>query len=139
MLTGTVFGCFLALFYRWYLETGYFPQSLRWFAVIAAGIGSTEELVFRGYVQGQFARRAGFFSIVIASLAHTGYKCCLFLSPVSATSVDIGFLAICTFYAGLLLGAIRYFSGSVWPAVIAHALFDILVYGENVNPPWWVW
>jgi len=139
MLAGTGFGFFLAFFYRWYLETGFFPHTLRWFAFIAAGIGSMEELVFRGYVQGQLARRTGLFSVVFGSLSHTGYKCCLFLSPALATSVDIGFLATWTFCAGLFLGAIRHFSGSVWPAVVAHALFDILVYGENVNPPWWVW
>jgi len=139
MLAGIGYGIFLALFYRWYLETGFFPQTLRWFAVTAALIGSMEELVFRGYVQGQLARRTGLFSVVIGSLSHTGYKCCLFLSPALAPSVDIGFLAICTLLAGVLLGAIRHFSGSVWPAVVAHALFDILVYGENVNPPWWVW
>jgi membrane protease YdiL (CAAX protease family) len=139
LLTGAMYGVFLALFYRWYLETEFLPQSFHWFALVAAGIGITEELVFRGYVQGALIRSTGLFSIVAGTVAHTGYKCCLFLGPASSGTVDIGFLAISTFFAGLLLGILRHFSSSVWPAVIAHALFDILIYGENVNPPWWVW
>jgi hypothetical protein len=38
-----------------------------------------------------------------------------------------------------MLGLMRHFSGSVLPAVTAHVLFDILVYGDWAQAPWWVW
>jgi membrane protease YdiL (CAAX protease family) len=53
--------------------------------------------------------------------------------------VDTGFLVLYTFIAGMVFGTIKYLSESLIPAIIAHALFDILVYAEFVNAPWWVW
>jgi hypothetical protein len=32
-----------------------------------------------------------------------------------------------------------HFSKSVLPALTAHVLFDILVYGDWAQLPWWVW
>jgi membrane protease YdiL (CAAX protease family) len=136
---GIVIGIGMAVLYRWHLDTSLFPRSLLPFALVAALIGSMEELVFRGFIQEQVRNVNGIFSIFFSAFSHTGYKCCLFLAPVVSSGMDIGFLAIWTFAAGILSGTLRHFCKSVWPSVIAHALFDILVYGEFSHPPWWVW
>jgi hypothetical protein len=34
---------------------------------------------------------------------------------------------------------LREFAGGVLPPVAAHVLFDLVVYGERVEAPWWVW
>jgi membrane protease YdiL (CAAX protease family) len=137
--TGMVIGIGMAVMYRWHLDASLFPGPLLPFALVAALIGSMEELVFRGFIQEQVRNVNGLFSILFSAFSHTGYKCCLFMAPVIASGLDIGFLAVWTFGAGVLSGTLRHFSKSVWPSVIAHALFDILVYGEFSHPPWWVW
>jgi membrane protease YdiL (CAAX protease family) len=137
--TGIGIGIGMAVLYRWHLNIPLFPLSLLPFALVAALIGSMEELVFRGFIQEQARTINGLFSILFSAFSHTGYKCCLFLAPAVSSGIDIGFLAIWTFGAGILSGTIRHFSKSIWPSLLAHAIFDILVYGESVHPPWWVW
>ena len=44
-----------------------------------------------------------------------------------------------TFGAFLLIGLLRYYAKSIVPAIIIHAIFDLLVYAENLQAPWWVW
>lgn len=138
-IAGLLSGMLLAIFYRWYLGTGLFPKSFHFFLLVAAIIGILEELVFRGFIQEYLKSLKSPFSILFSTLSHTGYKCCLFLSPVVKGDINIGFLALWTIIAGLLFGTIRHFSKSILPSVIAHALFDILVYAEFVKAPWWVW
>lgn len=137
--SGVVLGIILSVLYRWHLDINIFPQSIHFFAITAALIGSTEELVFRGFIQEYVKRINGPFSVFFSTLSHTGYKCCLFLSPVVTTNIDIGFLAFYTFIVGFLFGTIRYLSKSLLPSLSAHALFDILVYAECISAPWWVW
>jgi membrane protease YdiL (CAAX protease family) len=139
IIIGIGAGLVLAILYRWHLNASLFPVSLLTFAIVAALIGSMEELVFRGFIQEQASSVNSPFSILFSAFSHTGYKCCLFLAPVVSYGMDIGFLAVWTFGAGVLFGTLRHFSKSIWPSVIAHALFDILVYGESAHPPWWVW
>jgi membrane protease YdiL (CAAX protease family) len=139
MVLGIITGLSAVALYRWHLDINLFPRTLLPFGLVAALIGSTEELVYRGFIQGQVNNINKWFPAVFGAFSHTAYKCCLFLSPAIVHKPDILFLAECTFAAGILLGLIRQFSGSVWPAVAAHAIFDILVYGENLNPPFWVW
>lgn len=136
---GILLGIGLGVRYRLHLGIGFFPGSIHLFVVTAALIGCTEELVFRGFIQGHLKNINGPFSILFGSLSHTGYKCCLFLSTVITTHINIGFLALWTFIAGMLFGLTRHLSKSLLPALSAHALFDILVYAEYVNAPWWVW
>jgi membrane protease YdiL (CAAX protease family) len=138
-LIGLAGGILLAVLYRWYLDITLFPKYIFGFAFIAALIGSMEELVFRGYIQESVRSLNGPFSILLSSVSHTGYKCMLFMSPVIAFETHIGFLAFWTFLAGIAYGTIRHLTKSIWPSMIAHALFDILVYAEYINPPWWVW
>jgi membrane protease YdiL (CAAX protease family) len=98
-----------------------------------------EELVFRGFLQEYIRSINGPFSVLFSTISHTGYKCCLFLSPVVTTNIDVGFLALWTFIIGILFGTIRHLSKSLLPSLSAHALFDILVYAEFATAPWWVW
>ena len=136
---GLIPGFGLVLLYRWYLGISLVPSGMHGFIFIAAIIGITEEMIFRGYVQGNIRDISATLSIFGGSLAHTGYKCCLFMSPPVAGSIDIGFLALWTMIAGMVFGTINHFTKSIIPSLSAHALFDILVYAEFVNAPWWVW
>lgn len=139
LLVGSVMGVLFALLYRWHLDISLLPRSFFLFPLVAALIGSTEELVYRGFIQEYVRPANGLLSVVFSSLAHTGYKCCLFLSPAVISTVDVWFLAFWTFVVGILFSLLRHFSRSVWPSVAAHALFDIIVYAEYAQAPWWVW
>jgi membrane protease YdiL (CAAX protease family) len=138
-IPGLLTGLFLAAFYRWHLDKSLFPESLHLFVFAAALIGCLEELVFRGYIQEHVKNVNATFSILFSTISHTGYKCCLFLYPLLSERVDVGFLALWTLIAGILFGTMKHFSKSVFPSLIAHALFDILVYAEFIRAPWWVW
>jgi len=139
LLAGLAMGIMLAVIYRWHLDLSLFPASLHLFVITAALIGCVEELVFRGFLQEYVRNINGPFSILFSTLSHTCYKCCLFLSPAITSDVNIGFLALWTFLAGILFGTARHLSRSLLPSLSAHALFDILVYAEFVMAPWWVW
>jgi membrane protease YdiL (CAAX protease family) len=136
---GILAGILFSTLYRWHLGMTLFPQSFHLFVLIAALIGATEELVFRGFIQDHVKKINTPFSILFGTLSHTAYKCCLFLSPMASAGTDIRFLAFWTLIAGILAGTIKHFSKSILPPVIAHSLFDILVYAGFVNAPWWVW
>jgi len=138
-VSGIVLGSILSALYRKHTGVELFPHSIHFFAFIAALIGSTEELIFRGFIQEHVREINGPFSVIFSALSHTGYKLFLFLSPAVIVNVDTGFLAFFTFLAGIVFGIVKDLSGSLIPAVTAHALFDILVYAEFVHAPWWVW
>ncbi|MCJ7449257.1 MAG: CPBP family glutamic-type intramembrane protease [Bacteroidales bacterium] len=139
IIFGIALGIVLAVRYRRHLDISLFPESFHLFVIAAAFIGCMEELVFRGFIQEYVKSINRPFSILFSTLSHTGYKCCLFLSPVITTNVDVGFLAFWTFIVGILFGTIRHLSKSLLPSLSAHVLFDILVYAEFVRAPWWVW
>ena len=136
---GILAGILFSTLYRWHLGITLFPDSFHLFVLVAALIGATEELIFRGFIQDHVKNINVPSSILFGTISHTGYKCCLFLSPMAAGGIDIRFLAIWTLIAGILLGTIKHFSKSILPPIIAHSLFDILVYAGFVNSPWWVW
>jgi membrane protease YdiL (CAAX protease family) len=138
-VAGLLLGLLLAILYRWHLDISLLPKSFHVFVLVAALIGATEEFVFRGIIQDYVKSINGPFSILFSTLAHTAYKCCLFLSPEASSGINIGFLALWTFIGGLIFGSIRHLSKSLIPALIAHVLFDILVYAEFAGAPWWVW
>jgi membrane protease YdiL (CAAX protease family) len=106
------------------------------FASVAVLIGTLEELLFRGWMLSQF-KRSIWIGVLVTSIAHASYKALLFSSPHMTYSIDALYLFVLTFRAGLFLGLSRVVSGSIWPAIIAHALFDILIYGDQ-SAPWWV-
>jgi membrane protease YdiL (CAAX protease family) len=139
IITGILLGVIYAAAYRNVSGISIFPKTIRNFAAIAALIGTLEEIVFRGFMQGHVRNLNAYFSIFYGSISHTAYKCFLFLSPAIAHKVDVPFLLVWTLTGGLIFGVLKEYSKSTVSPVIAHALFDILAYAECVNAPWWVW
>jgi len=139
LILGAGIGIAVSLFYRWHLRDSFGIGHLTHFAFIAASIGITEELLFRGFIQGQLETVDRFWSVPVSSLGHTLYKAILFITPFANATVDIAFLSLWTFCFGFLFGWLRNRSGSVLPAAVAHALFDIWIYGHLDEIPFWVW
>jgi len=98
-----------AVAYRRLLRTEYFPPSLHWFALVAVGIGATEELLWRGWMQGALTKtlarhggadipvcreesavfgrqeclphRGSLAAVLAAAGSHAAYKTALFVFP----------------------------------------------------------
>jgi membrane protease YdiL (CAAX protease family) len=138
-LLGIAGGAGLAILFRYSEGRPLFLNGLEPFVVTAAAIGAAEELLFRGFVQGRLARLGGFVAVLLAAAAHTAYKTALFAFPPEDLVIQYGTLAFWTFTVGAVFGLTRHLSGSVLPALTAHVLFDILVYGDWTRSPWWVW
>jgi membrane protease YdiL (CAAX protease family) len=131
-------GSLLAVYYlRDEAHIPMIPKNFGWFAILAAIIGSTEELVFRGWMQSQFSGRFAWMGILFVAFAHAAYKSALFLSPEIMYDLNTLGLFRMTFLAGIFLGGLRYYTGSVWPALLAHGIFDLLVYADS-EQTWWV-
>lgn len=126
-------------YYRGSLGMPVLPVFFRLFCLVAAGIGITEELMFRGFIQGRLSNLHPLKSIILAALAQAVYKASLFLSPGIYFQSDLLRFFIVSFLAFILLGLLRYTSKSILPAIITHAIFDVLVYAESQQAPWWVW
>lgn len=139
LFIGILMGILIGVFYRDHLTVPIFPETLTPFAVVAALIGATEELIFRGYLQGIIEKFKVGLAIFVSSAAHMFYKALLFISPFALQQIDVGFLVIWTFGIGLFFGWLTKVSKSVIPALIAHAIFDVWVYGQLDAAPWWVW
>ncbi len=133
-----------AVAYRRLLGEEWFPASLHWFAVAAMAIGATEELLWRGWMQGALTKSLGSPAAVLAAAgAHAAYKTALFLFPPDGiarqSSGALLFLAGATFGFGAILGLIRLRQGTIAGPMAFHMLFDLLVYGQCASAPWWVW
>jgi hypothetical protein len=44
-----------------------------------------------------------------------------------------------TLIAGFAMGALKEWSNNTFFAIVPHVIFDIIVYGDNMVPPWWIW
>ena len=139
LLAALLIGTSIAMKYRHYIGMPLFLTTVTNFAIVAALIGAMEEIVFRGFIQGHLNDVNAPFSVFFGAFSHTAYKCALFLSPMLVVKVDIPFLMFWTFISGLLFGMLKKYSNSLLPPLLAHVLFDILVYAECVKAPWWVW
>jgi len=117
----------------------FLPVQTGRFVFVAVFIGIMEELVFRGFVQGSIAVQNQKLAIIIAALGHAGYKAFLFVNQHASIDISLSSLFGVTFLAGILMGLSRYWSGSLWPAILAHGFFDFWLYGELDVAPWWVW
>ncbi|MFP4055322.1 MAG: CPBP family intramembrane glutamic endopeptidase [Candidatus Brocadiia bacterium] len=136
---GAGLGVGLGALYRLHLGRGALPGSVGTFALPAALIGATEEAVYRGYVQGRLRGLGMVGAVAGAALAHAAYKCCLFALPEGGPAVGwLGF-AGWTVAGGVAFGLLRELARSVLPPLLAHAAFDVVVYGALAEPPWWVW
>ena len=95
-------------------------------AVVALLVPAAEELFFRGLVFGALRPRLGNAGAVIGAsilflLAHVPQD---LGNPGALVAVGI---------TGVLLGALRAASGSVWPCVLAHVLYNTAL----VSIAWW--
>jgi membrane protease YdiL (CAAX protease family) len=136
-----VLGLAVGTMYRSNAGFGYLPASLGLFAFTAVAIGATEELVFRGYL---LQRLQEFTSrplvvVLLSALAHALYKTAIFASGYALHQVNLPDMFLYTAIAGIPLAAVTVYTRSVWPAALAHALFDLVVYGDAPSAPWWVW
>ncbi|MFD2203066.1 CPBP family intramembrane glutamic endopeptidase [Shivajiella indica] len=129
----------VAIYSRWEDGLPAIPGAVGPFVIIAVCIGFIEELVFRGFIQGAAGYWNPKLAILISAVAHAGYKACLFVLPeqtIYNTPLELFFY---TAIAGVLFGYSRFLSGSLWPCIAAHCIFDFWVYMEQSSPPWWVW
>ena len=115
------------------------PLSLTSTAFIVAAVGITEELVFRGFIQGAFSKTSQWFGILAASGSHSIYKVLVLWSFTVNLNIDLFDLALYTFAVGLFAGWVRKVSGSIIPSALGHMCFDIVVYGSLLAVPVWVW
>lgn len=136
---GIPIGAGLAILFRSVSDQTLLPGAVERFIIVAAVIGAVEELLYRGYVQGRLKDLGMLPAVLLAAVAHTAYKTALFTFPPGDVQMNLGAMALWTFLVGSAFGLTRHFSGSVLPALSAHVLFDILVYGDLVQAPWWVW
>ena len=79
------------------------------------------------------------FAVLFAAFAHAFYKVCLFLSPAAPYQQDLTAFFFWSFAAYVALGLLRFYSKSMIPVIISHAVFDLIVYAEILEAPWWVW
>ena len=138
-LPAVLLGVVLGILTRNRFELTLIPAGFTGVAFVAPLIGSVEELVFRGYIQGHLRPVGKIFSIVYASTVHSCYKLLVILTLAIPLQFDFFFLILWTFVGGLLFGTLRELSGSTIPPVIAHAVFDIVLYGGLATVPVWVW
>lgn len=160
LLCGAALGGVLAILHRWAWADDAVPGSLRGFAFVAMAVGAAEEVVYRGYVQGRVGAALGLpharatatkatgrpgrwaataAAIALAAAAHAAYKAALFSSPPPGVAIDMAYLVVWTVAGGVAFGVPRSLAASAWPAVLAHVTFDLIVYGDAAQAPWWVW
>ncbi|MBN2213030.1 MAG: CPBP family intramembrane metalloprotease [Bacteroidales bacterium] len=134
-----IIGLAFGIIYRDYLHISIIPSGLTGFAATAMAIGSSEEILFRGYLQSRIRKSDVVLSVVMATFAHSAYKLLLFIPYRSEPDIEISFILQWTLLGGLVFAILKEFSkNSIYP-VISHALFDLWVYGDGTVTPWWVW
>ncbi len=139
LFIGITVGVLIGVFYRFLYSESLFPITLGVVAVIGPIIGMTEELVYRGFIQGLYLKFHPAVGIIIASVGHATYKGLLLASSSLGIFINIKSLILFTFLVGCLFGYIRFRSQQVYGAMLAHAAFDIIVYGDQLNFPAWIW
>jgi membrane protease YdiL (CAAX protease family) len=132
-------GILLGIWTRRRFELTLIPAGLTGVAIVAPLVGAAEELLFRGYFQGHLRPAGRTLAVVSASAIHTSYKLLVILSLAIPMQFDFFFLIFWTFIGGLLFGILREASAHVLPSLLAHAAFDIILYGMLPTPPAWVW
>ncbi len=137
---GCAVGAGFAVIYRIWCGMSALPsEGLQAFVVFACLIGATEELLYRGWVQGRLRMLEWPAAVVLAAVAHAAYKTALFAWPPSAMAIDHSSLALWTAVGGAVFGLLKESAGSVTVPMIGHAAFDLMAYGAVAHAPWWVW
>lgn len=138
-IIGIIIGGILGIYCRSAFYDFSFPETLTIFAIIAPIIGISEELVFRGFIQGRLAVLGPYPAVILAACGHTLYKYLVLKTLPSALPINFTFLVTWTMIGGLIFGALREVFKNVVPSSLAHACFDVIVYGGFTTAPVWVW
>jgi len=138
-IAGIIFGMLLGLAYNFIKADSPLPATLTKFALIAPLIGIMEELVFRGFLQSRSVSSGPLASVILAASGHTLYKYLVIRTVSVDLNTNIFPLVILTFLVGVVFGIMREASRSVIPPALAHAIFDIIVYGGASLAPVWIW
>lgn len=138
-LAGLGLGILLALVCRVQSNLSPLPATLTGIAWVVPLVGMTEELFFRGFLQGTLSTRGNIAAVVVPALGHTLYKYLVLSSLPDPTGFDFPLLLVLTFACGVTFGLLRSLSKSIIPAAAAHGIFDVLVYGGLSVWPAWVW
>jgi hypothetical protein len=111
-----------------------FPQPRLWqLALVAATAGVGEELLFRGLAQAGLAR-------LLAGSQIAGIAAGPWIALVTASLVFGVFHWLDTTYAlfaclaGLYFGLLLMATGSLWPPIVAHALYDFVALWYLLRP-----
>ena len=132
-------GCGLAIAVRHNFDMRLLPRRFTYVALLAPIIGIMEELVFRGYLQGHFRPNGRLFSMIVATAGHTIYKYIVIAALPEPVVFNFRFLILWTFLGGFLFSILRELSRSIYPSALAHACFDIMLYGAFASLPVWTW
>jgi membrane protease YdiL (CAAX protease family) len=138
-LPALALGILLGILSRNSFNISLFPARVSGVGLVAPLVGAMEELIFRGFIQGHLRPIGRIFSIIYATAVHTSYKLLVILSLNMPLQFDFFYLVLWTFLGGLLIGSLKELSRSSLPPVIAHAAFDVVLYGGLATFPVWVW
>ncbi len=89
--------------------------------------GPAEELLFRGVIQGLFRRAYGIVPAIL--LAGTVFS--LFHIPALGGGDGVVSVLVILFISGSLLGVLYEYSGNILVPIIAHAVWNALVFGNQ--------
>ncbi|MEZ4588015.1 MAG: CPBP family intramembrane glutamic endopeptidase [Gemmatimonadales bacterium] len=99
--------------------------------VISGIFGAGEEIGWRGYMLTRLIRAGVPFPLATSGLIWGLWHSPLILSGQYATGpnhlLSAGMFVISIVGAGVLIGWLRLYSGSVWPAVIAHGSWNVVI------------
>ncbi len=143
----------LCLFYFLFMEGKFYRESLSdinfayavFYTLIDEGVcvAVVDGVVFTGVLLGVLQdawgrKRAVFFSGLLFMLTH--------LESVDSSGVDQILLMICAIMtAGIALAMVTIGSGSIWPSVVIHCLYNILsgdgliLHINTFRNPWAIW
>ncbi len=139
LAAGILTGAFLGFLDRALSSVPLMPRTLLLPGLLTPLIGMTEEVVYRGFVQGALQKYSRIWAVILASAGHTLYKSVLLASALPRGKPDMVLLTVLTFTAGCLFGVFRIRSGRICAPLAAHGLFDLIVYGDHATMPAWVW
>lgn len=130
LVVGILLASTAAIRYRQSESMPIIPLQAYYFTLISLVIGFSEEILFRGFIQGESEMWHPAGAIILSAFFFAAYKALLFVFPRPENHTNPLVMFPVTLLAGLLLGFLRHRSRSLWPCIVAHGLFDLLgVYG----------
>jgi membrane protease YdiL (CAAX protease family) len=95
-------------------------------------VGFTEELWFRGLLLSALLSRGPWFAVVVSSVLFGAFHL-LGVSAIGLRSVATQAIQACAI--GLMFGAGRIRTASLWPVIVLHAAFDFVGFlHKNITP-----